>query len=455
MGLLQFGVVHPQMIATEYGQSAAQLRLDMQLSTEHLWEYIFSRSNLSKALKRVEQNGGAPGVDDRTTEQLRPWLHEHWQSVKAQLDAGTYKPQSVRQVTIPKPGGGERKLGVPTVLDRLIQQAMLQMLTPIFDPTFSESSFGFRPKRSAQQAVFAAKGYIEAGGWWVIDVDLDNFFDRVNHDKLMARVSAKVDDKRVLRLIGKYLRAGVMANGVNQPKELGTPQGSPLSPLLSNVLLDDLDKELENRGHKFVRYADDVRVFVQSKRAAQRVLDGMTSFIEAKLKLKVNKQKSKVSPMPKATLLGFRFDRRKGELRIGIAKSAWTEFRHRIRRITSRRWGISMRVRMGVLNKFIRGWMAYFGITFLPTVLKDEDQWIRRRLRLVQWKQWKRYSGRKRGLLALGVEYYNACHWAHTSLGYWRVSGSRLVTSALSNKHWKKAGFVGLYDNWSKLNRAV
>jgi RNA-directed DNA polymerase len=443
------------MNATAHGQSAAQLRLDMQLSTAHLWEHVFSRANLSKALKRVEQNAGAPGVDDMTTEQLRPWLYEHWQEVKAELDAGTYKPKAVCQVMIPKSGGGQRKLGVPTVLDRLIQQAMSQMLTPIFDPTFSESSFGFRPKRSAQQAAFAAKSHIETGGWWVIDVDLDNFFDRVNHDILMARVSAKVNDKRVLRLIGKYLRAGVMSNGIIQPKELGTPQGSPLSPLLSNVLLDDLDKELENRGHKFVRYADDVRVFVKSKRAAQRVLDGMTSFIETKLKLKVNKQKSKVSPLSKATLLGFRFYRRKGQLHIGVAKSAWTEFRHRIRRITSRRWGISMELRIGVLNKFIRGWMAYFNIAFIPTTFKDEDQWIRRRLRNVQWKQWKKWSARRKGLRALGASDENARAWASSDIGYWRVSGSRLVTSALSNKHWKKAGLVGLHDNWSQLNRAV
>ena len=246
-----------------------------------------------------------------------------------------------------------------------------------------------------------------------------------------------------------------MDNGINQPKEVGTPQGSPLSPLLSNVLLNDLDKEPENRGHRFVRYADDVRVFVKTKRAAQRVLDGITNFVEHKLKLKVNRTKSKVCSQWQATLLGFRFWRRKSKWCIGISKKAWSEFKYRIRRITTRRWSISMQLRIGMLNKFIKGWIAYFGVAFIPTVFKDTDQWIRRRLRNVQWKQWKRYSGRRRGLRALGISDYDARRWAYTSLGYWRVSGSRLVTGALSNEHWNALGLVGLYDNWSQHQRAV
>jgi group II intron reverse transcriptase/maturase len=271
---------------------------------EELWETVFSRDNLNRALQRVESNKGAPGVDAMTVAELRPWLKVHWPEVRAQLEAGTYRPVPVRRVSIPKPEGGERELGVPTVLDRLIQQAIAQALVPVFDPHFSERSYGFRPGRSAGEAVQQARGYMSAGLEWVVDVDLERFFDRVQHDALLARVARKVADKRLLRLIRRYVEAGVMVNGVKQSNREGTPQGSPLSPLLSNIMLDDLDRELERRGHHFIRYADDIRINVKSERAGQRVLAGVTEFIEKRLKLKVNKEKSSVKPATKAVALG-------------------------------------------------------------------------------------------------------------------------------------------------------
>jgi group II intron reverse transcriptase/maturase len=274
---------------------------------EELWETVFSRENLQRALRRVERKKGAPGVDRMTVAELRPWLRVHWPEVRAKLDAGTYRPAPVRRVTIPKPEGGERELGVPTVLDRLIQQAIAQALTPVFDPHFSEWSYGYRPGRSAQQAVRRARGYVATGLKWVVDIDLERFFDRVQHDALLARVARKVADKRLLRLIRRYVEAGAMVNGVKQASTEGTPQGSPLSPLLANIMLDDLDRELERRGHHFVRYADDLRIHVKSERAGQRVLAGVTEFIEKRLKLKVNKEKSSVKPGAKAVALGFGF----------------------------------------------------------------------------------------------------------------------------------------------------
>jgi group II intron reverse transcriptase/maturase len=423
--------------------------MDMQPEPGDLWEQIWSKANLSAALKRVEQNKGAPGVDGMTTGELRRWLHDHWPEMRVLLDAGTYKPRPVRQVTIPKPGGGTRNLGVPTVMDRLVQQAILQVLTPIFDLGFSESSFGFRPKRSAHQAVKAAQGHIDEGYRWVVDVDLDSFFDRVQHDVLMARVSRKVKDKRVLHLIGRFLRAGIMADGVKQPSAEGTPQGSPLSPLLANVMLDDLDRELQNRGHRFVRYADDIRVFVHSKRAAERVLDKVTDFVEQRLKLKVNIEKSKVASANKAEMLGFGFFFRKGGTGIRISPGARKRLKLRLRELTKRNWGCSMRYRIFVLTRFIRSWMAYFGIADTPRVFKDLDEWLRRRMRQVQWKQWKRIRTKRRMLISLGISEDKAHQWACSSKAYWRLAGSPPLKRALPNSHWQALGLVGLFEAWS------
>ena len=416
-----------------------------------LWEQVFSRANLIRALRRVERNKGAPGVDGVTTEQFRGWLDDHWGQVREVLDAGTYRPSPVRRVEIPKPDGGVRLLGVPTVLDRLVQQAIAQVLEPIFDPGFSQHSYGFRPGRSAHQAVEAARGFLEDGYRWVVDVDLERFFDRVNHDKLMHRVARRVADRRLLKLIHRYLQAGVMVDGVKQTSAEGTPQGSPLSPLLSNIMLDDLDIELERRGHRFVRYADDLRVFVRSERAAHRVLDGVTDIVEGRLKLKVNRDKSSISTITVAGLLGFGFYvAAGGKVGIRVAPKAWKRLKMRLRQLTRRNWGVSMEHRIRRLNQFIAGWCAYFAVADGRKRFEAIDQWLRRRLRAVRWTEWKRYATKRRNLRALGVSEDNAAQWAATSKGPWRIAGSAVLHSALPDSYWTDHGLHGLSHHWHR-----
>jgi RNA-directed DNA polymerase len=415
---------------------------------EGLWERMLSRQNLERALRQVERNKGAPGVDGMTVAELRPWLRSHWPTIRMLLDEGHYRPQPVRRVVIPKPDGGERELGVPTALDRLIQQAIAQVLTPIFDPGFSKSSFGYRPGRSARQAVNAAREYVTEGYEWVVDIDLERFFDRVQHDVVMARVARRVGDRRLLRLIRRYLEAGVMVDGVKQPSAEGTPQGSPLSPLLSNIMLDDLDRELERRGHRFVRYADDVRVHVRSERAGERTLSGLTEFIEKRLKLKVNRKKSTVRRAAQATVLGFGFFYgNEGKVGIRVDPKALKRMRQRLRELTGRSWRISMEERIRRLNVFTTSWCAYFGLAETPEVFRSVDGWLRRRLRQVRWKEWKQPKTRRRNLLKLGVPQREAREWSGSGKGYWRVAGS-FLNRALPNSYWATLGLKGLSDHW-------
>jgi len=420
-----------------------------------LWESFLSRENLARALRRVERNAGAAGIDGMATDVLRPWLKEHWPDVRAQLDAGTYRPQPVRRVTIPKPSGGERNLGVPTALDRLIQQALLQVLTPVFDPHFHDSSFGFRPGRSAHQAVERARQSIADGAAFVVDVDLDSFFDRVQHDALMARVARRVPDKQVLRLLRRYLEAGVMADGIRQASEEGTPQGSPLSPLLANVMLDDLDHELGRRGHRFVRYADDLMVYVGSERAGLRVMEGIAQYVESRLKLRVNRGKSAVAPARRRPFLGFGFFYRDGEVKVRVDLDARKRAKDRLRKLTARNWGVSMERRIQALNRFTVGWTAYFAYADTPRPFADLDEWLRRRLRQVRWKEWKRYRTRSRNLRALGIPERAAREWAGSRKGYWRIAGSVVLNRALPNAYWTELGLAGFSDPYDRFRYAL
>jgi RNA-directed DNA polymerase len=420
-----------------------------------LWGQVFSRENLLAALRRVERNAGAAGIDAMTTRELRPWLKGHWPGVRAALDAGTYQPQPVRRVMIPKSGGGQRALGVPTVLDRLIQQAMLQVLEPVFEPHFSDHSYGFRPGRSAHQAVLRARQFMQDDAAWVVDVDLEAFFDRVQHDALMARVARRVNDKRVLRLLRRYLQAGVISDEGLAVSVEGTPQGSPISPLLANVMLDDLDAELERRGHRFVRYADDLRVYVASERAGQRVMASITTFIEQRLKLRVNRRKSAVAWATTRPFLGFGFYRRGGQVKIGVSPKSRQRAKDRLRELTGRTWGVAMDRRIHAINRFTVGWTAYFALADGERPFRDLDEWLRRRLRQARWKEWKRPKTRARNLRALGADRRKAYEWAFTGKGHWRIAGSWILSTTLTNAYWRTHGLQGFIDPYRRFRDAT
>jgi RNA-directed DNA polymerase len=418
-----------------------------------LMERILSRENLLTALKRVERNKGSHGVDGMSVKFLRRHLYDNWDSLREALRTGNYQPSPVRRVEIPKPSGGIRLLGIPTVTDRFIQQAIAQVLTPIFDPTFSENSYGFRPNRSAHDAIRKAKGYIKEGFRWVIDMDLEKFFDKVNHDKLMGIIAKRIEDRILLKLIRKYLQSGVMLNGVVQTTEQGTPQGGPLSPLLSNIILDRLDKELEAREHRFVRYADDCNIYIKSSKAGKRVMDSITTFIEQKLRLKVNRDKSAIDRPWRRKFLGFSFTWNK-EPKVRIAKGSIKRFKTKIREITSRSKPFPMKIRIEMLNRYLTGWCGYFALADTPSKFKELDDWIRRRLRMCAWKQWKKTKTKIRKLIGLGVPGNKAYEWGNSRKKYWRIACSPILHKTLDNSYWSQRGLRSLYNRYEILRQS-
>ncbi len=422
---------------------AVARRSESLVSTERLMEEVCESENVLKAVRRVRANGGSPGVDGMRVCDLESHLRKHWREIREQLLSGTYKPQPVRRVEIPKPDGGIRKLGIPTVVDRFIQQAILQVLQPRWDPTFSEYSYGFRPKRSAHDAVAQAQRYQKLGYSWVVDIDLEKFFDRVNHDRLMARIAAREADKRLLKLIRAFLNAGVLENGLVSPTEEGTPQGGPLSPLLSNLVLDELDRELERRGHLFARYADDCNIYVRSERAGRRVMDSITKFIVRKLKLKVNARKSAVERPQKCKFLSFSFTREERPRR-RIWPAAVERLKAKVRSRTRPMPGHSFEFLTGELSLFLKGWRGYFGFCETPSVLRKLDSWIRRRLRCLAWRMWKRGPKRHRELRRRGVNADLAATAAGSRLGPWRLSRSPALSIALSNAYFDRRDLTRL-----------
>ena len=415
-----------------------------------LMEQILSRENLIRALNRVVRNKGSHGVDEMPVQNLRAHVIEHWDTMKRELLAGTYQPQPVRRVEIPKPDGGVRLLGIPTVIDRFIQQAIAQVLSSIYDPTFSDHSYGFRPKRSAHGAVKKAKAFMMEGNRWVVDIDLEKFFDRVSHDKLIGQLTKRIEDKRLLQLIHKYLKTGIMMNGVVMNSEEGTPQGGPLSPLLSNIVLDELDKELEKRGHQFVRYADDCNIYVKTPKAGNRVMKSVTSFIEGKLKLKVNVNKSAVDRPWKRKFLGFSFTNHT-EPKVRIAKASVNRMKDKIRDITSRKKPYSMEVRIKKLNQYLTGWCGYFALADTPSIFKNLESWIRRRLRMCMWKDWKKPSTKVRRLIGMSIPKGKAYEWGNSRKSYWRISNSPVLHRALGNSYWSSQGLKSLIARYETL----
>jgi len=424
-------VIDSTLVTNPTGGAEDRRRVMQPALHDVLMEGIVAADNMRRAWRQVRRNRGAPGMDGMGIEDFPAYARGHWPTIRQALLDGTYGPQPVRRVSIPKPDGGVRLLGIPTVVDRLIQQAIAQVMGPIFDAGFSESSFGFRPRRGAHGALRQVQA---------------KFFDNVQHDLLMARVARKVGDARLLALIGRYLRAGVIVGETFAPSEIGTPQGGPLSPLLANILLDDLDRELERRGHRFARYADDVLVLVKTPRAGERVKASLTGYLTKRLKLQVNEHKSRVAPIDQCVFLGFTF--RKGKLR--WSARAFEDFKHHVRRFTGRSWGVSMRYRFHKLAQYLRGWMGYFGISEYYRPVPEIDEWLRRRVRMCYWKQWRLVRTKVRHLLALGIGKRHAILTAISSKSYWRLSKTLATQAGMTNQWLKEQGLISVRELWMK-----
>jgi group II intron reverse transcriptase/maturase len=417
-----------------------------------LLKRILGTENMFTACERVVRNGGAAGVDGMTVDELQPYLMAHYREICESIQGGWYKTKPVRRVEIPKPDGGKRLLGVPTVIDRMVQQAIAQILQPVFEQTFSGSSYGFRPGRSARQAIQRAKGYYEEGYAYVVDLDLEKFFDTVNHDLLIKMVRETIKDEAVITMIKKFLKSGVMADGLVSQSGRGTPQGGNLSPLLSNIYLTSFDRMLEERGHKFVRYADDCNIYVKSSRAAERVMESCVKFLEGKLKLKVNRTKSTTGSPAKLKFLGFSLYRRKGEIRIRVHEKSLKRFIDKLRELTSRKRNGTVEWMLKELADLCRGWIGYYGIADLKWRLSQITAWLRRRIRQLFWKRWKQSRTKFENLVRLGVEKEQAWPWANTRKGYWHTAGNWILTTSLTNQYLESLGFMNMAKYYEVLH---
>lgn len=442
---------NPGLAAVSAQTSAASVAWT-NAEPDTLMERVLAPANLKRAYQRVVSNKGAPGADGMTVDQLAGYVKQYWPILKTRLLAGEYHPQGVRAVDIPKSKGGTRQLGIPCVVDRLIQQALLQQLTPIFDPLFSDYSYGFRPGRSAHQAIETARGHVVAGHRWCVELDLEKIFDRVNHDVLMAHVARQIEDKRVLTLIRRYLEAGTMSGGLVSRRQEGTPQGGPLSPLLSNILLNELDRELERRGHRFVRYADDANIYVRSHRAGERVMASVERFLIQRLKLTLNREKSRVARPWACDYLGYGMSWHK-QPKLRVASISLHRLRDRLRELLRRIRARSMRFIVEQMTPVLRGWAGYFKLSQSKRPLEELDGWVRHKLRCVIWRQWKRPSTRARNLMRLGIDEARAWKSAVNGRGPWWNSGASHMNQALPKKLWDRLGLVSILDTINRLNR--
>lgn len=443
------------MLETESNKgvcSVARLETERQDGAENLLEAILDRNNLNKAYLKVKRNGGSAGIDGMTVDEMLPYLKEHREELLGALRSGKYKPKAVRRVEIPKPDGGKRKLGVPTVIDRMIQQAIVQVLQPIYEPLFSENSYGFRPKRSAHQAISKALEYYNEGYTQVVDLDLAKYFDTVNHDILIDMLKEQIKDERVISLIRKYLKSGVMINGLVSPTTEGTPQGGNLSPLLSNIYLTAFDKLLESRGHKFVRYADDCNIYVKSRRAAERVMANCVKFLEGKLKLKVNQQKSQVGSPLKLKFLGFSLYKTGKKAGIRPHGKSIKRFKDKIRELTSRKQARSVENILKRIKRYTTGWLGYYSIADMESKIRSLNEWLRRRIRQIYWKQWKKIKTKHDNLVRLGINNSKAWEWANSRKGYWRIADSYILHRSLTNEYLASVGYDDILNRYKVLH---